>query len=128
MSIDMRKLTLFLFVLLLASCGKPGIVGKWASENVDGKMKDTSTEQFTEDGRYKGYIGVKSGHIIMEVDASGKYELKGDSVIISIDSVMMDGKDIGKSVVRRRIVQVSDTMIEFSSDDKLIRYKRIGNE
>lgn len=128
MSIDMRNLALFLFVLLLASCGNPGIVGKWTSENVDGKMKDKSTEQFMEDGSYKGYIGVKSGHIIMEVDAVGRYELKGDSVIISIDSVMMDGKDIGKSVVRRRIVQVSDTMIEFSSNDKLIRYKRVGNE
>ena len=125
----MKKVMLFIAVVLLASCNsKPLIVGKWIKENGDGKTKDTSIECFKSNGKYEGLITVRSGHVFMESSASGTYELKDDSVIIHVDTIKVDGEPYGRAVVRRRIVQVNDTIIEFSDKDNLLRYKRVRNE
>lgn len=125
----MKKAMLFMAVLLLASCGsKPAIVGKWIKETGEGKMKDTSIEIFRANGEYEGLITVRSGHVFMESSASGTYELKDDSVIIRVDTIKVDGEPYGRAVVRRRIIQVNDTIIEFSDKDNLLRFKRVRNE
>lgn len=119
-----RYFALILAVVLLSACGGSGaknkLVGKWmSSEKTDMGLETTTTYEYTENGDYRCTVEYHSPAVpvdMFNMDITGRYEMKGDSVIVITGlQSKIGGAAVPSDGLTQRIIKLDNEILEIET-------------